>query len=503
MLETIREYASERLAEEPDFHASVRLNHATYYVDYSQQQWKHLTGIERESALKDFEANLENVRIAWRYWVSEKNLGQLQKLTDCLWLLYDARGWYWAIVELTTDLLDVIGSAPSSTENYKQEIVLQTSLGRVLMAIKGCTPEVESIYKGALELCERYGEIPNSFPILRALASFYTYLGQMDKSKSFGEQILGLAEQLDDDYMKIEGHLILGFSTAFSGDLHKGLEYLEKGIAIYKPALSKSKSFRFGNNPGLICYTTSAMCSWMLGYPERSSRFIKQVMVLSETLDHPSSKIYVLFHSGLLHHFKGEHAIALKYAKMALHICDNQEFHIWKAVVTCLHGAALASIGETEEGMAEFTHGLEKYAELNTPPIFWPMLLFIKAGVYIHSNKFEEGLDILDEASAILGQDSGNPILSELFRLKGEILLSVEPDELEKAETLFKHALEIAELHGAVAFELRAAVSLSRLWIRENKTEQSREIMNKAVEKFTEGFETEELKEAKALIELL
>ena len=503
MLETIREYASERLAEDPDFSASVRRKHATFYVDYSQQQWKHLTGNEREAALKDFEVNVENVRIAWRYWVSEKDPGQLQKVTDCLWLLYDARGWYSAIVELTTDLLNVIGSAPSTPESYRQEIVLQTSLGRVLMAIKGCTPEVESIYKGALELCEKYGEIPKSFPILRALASFYAYVGLMDKCISFGEQILGLAEQLDDEYMKVEGHLILGFSTAFSGDLHKGLDYLEKGIAIYQPDLSKSKSFRFGNNPGLICYTTSAICSWMLGFPERSNSFTEKALALAEKLDHPSSKIYVLFHSGLLHHFKGEHESALKYAKMALQISDNQEFHIWKAVVTCLHGAALASVGQIEEGMAEFTHGLEKYSELKTPPIFWPMLLFIKAGVYMHANKLKESLHILDEASAILGQDTGNPILSELNRLKGEILIMVSPDKLNQAEALFINALEIAVKHRTVTFELRAAVSLSRLWIRENKIRQSREIMSKAIDKFTEGFETAEFKEAKALFEQL
>ena len=500
MLETIREYASDRLAEDPDFGATVRRKHAMYFADFSEQQWKRLTGTEREAALRDFEINIENVQIAWQYWVTEKDLGQLQKLTDCLWLLFDARGWFSAIVELTTDLLKVLDTTPSTPERSRQEIMLQTSLGRVLMAIKGCTPEVEGIYKNALELCVKYGEIPKSFPILRALASFYAYIGSLEKCISFGEQILDLAERLDDRNAKVEGYLILGFSTAFTGDLQKGLEYLEKGVDTYNPDPGGSHSFRFGSNPGLICYTASAICSWMLGYPERSNKFTERALALSDKLDHPSSKIYVLFHSGLLHHYKREYEIALKYAEIALQIAENHEFQIWKAVVTCLHGAALAGIGQVEDGMEALHLGMEMYTELKTPPIFWPMLLLMKAGVYINAGKPREGLETIDEAFAIFGKAAGNPLLSELYRLKGEVLLMVSPDEYVQAETLLKQALGIARQHGTVTYELRAAVSLSRLWITKNKLKQSRQIMIEACDKFTEGFETVELKEARALL---
>ena len=500
MLETIREYASQKLAEDSEFSATAKRNHAIYYADFSQLQWKRLSSDEREIALSEFEANIENVQVAWHYWVSEGDLEQLHKLTDCLWLLFNARGWYTAIVELTTDLLNVLSSTPSTPERFKQEIMLQTSLGRVLMAIKGCTPEVEEIYKHALELCKKYGEIPKSFPILRALASFYIYVGDLENSLSFGEQILNLAEQLNDSDMKTEGYLLVGYSTAFTGDLQKGLDYLEKGILSYKPDLRKSRSFKFGNNPGIICHTTSAICLWMLGYPERSNKFMEGALALADKLNHPSSKIYALFHTGLLHHYRREEEIALTNVETALEIADKYEFQIWIAVVTCLHGAVLSAIGQTQDGMDEFNRGLEMYSELKTPPIFWPLLLLLKAGVYIQANKPKEGLEIIDEAFQIVGQAKGNPLLSELYRLKGDVLLIVSPEETDEAETLIKQAMEIAKKHRTATFELRAAVSLSRLWSKRGEVEQSKQILVQAYDKFTEGFTTTELIEAKDLL---
>jgi predicted ATPase/class 3 adenylate cyclase len=112
MLETIREYAAERLEAVPDLHNAVRHAHAAYFAEFVQQQWRRMTGYEREAAMKEMTAEVENLKIAWRYWVNEGDLEQLQKMIDGLWLLYDGRGWYQATVELTTELLNVLSSTP-------------------------------------------------------------------------------------------------------------------------------------------------------------------------------------------------------------------------------------------------------------------------------------------------------------------------------------------------------------------------------------------------------
>ncbi|HEV8420592.1 MAG TPA: adenylate/guanylate cyclase domain-containing protein [Actinomycetota bacterium] len=122
MLKTIKEYAAERLADVADVSDATRRVHAAYFADFARQQWEDLTGLRRDRALAAMAADIENLRIAWRYWVAERNLDQLNKLVDSLWLLYDARGWYHATIEVTTDLLDVLSSTPSTPERAMQEV---------------------------------------------------------------------------------------------------------------------------------------------------------------------------------------------------------------------------------------------------------------------------------------------------------------------------------------------------------------------------------------------
>src|SRR5688572_17090590 len=181
MLETIKEYAAERLEEDSEFSAVARRAHATYFAEFTQRQWERLSGDGREAALREMESDIENVQTAWRYWVEAKDLEQLSKLVDSLWLLYDVRGWYHAMVDLTNNLLHVLASTPSTPERAQQEIMLQTMLARALLATKGYTEEVEQAYARALKLCENAGEIPQLFPVLRGLASFYILRTEYEK----------------------------------------------------------------------------------------------------------------------------------------------------------------------------------------------------------------------------------------------------------------------------------------------------------------------------------
>ncbi len=500
MLETIREYAAERLEEDPEFSAAARRAHATYFADFTQRQWERLTGFGREAALGAMESDIENVRTAWRYWVAEGDLEQLRKLTDCLWLLYDARGWYHAMVALTADLLKVLASTPSTPERAQQEIMLQTSLARVLMAIKGCTSEVEEAYTRALELCQGPGEIPQLFPVLRGLASFYIFVGDFEKGARMGEQILSLAERQGDASMRVEGHLVLGYNLAFLSDLRLGLDHLEKGIVNYDPDQQRSRRFRLGNNPGVACFTTSALVLWMLGFPDRALKRANDAVALANRLNHPFSMAYALFHTGLLHLWRREMELVQGRAQAVLDIAEEHEFQIWRAVATCLHGAALTGMGQAEEGLMQTNRGMDLYQGMKTPPVFWPLLLFVQAGACGQAGRPGEGLVLLDAAIEILGQSSGSPILSELCRLKGNLLLALSPGNPAEAEPWLQQALEVAQARHARMLELRAAISLSRLWREQGKAEQGRRLLSDAYGRLTEGFTTADLQEARTLL---
>src|SRR6266545_4476955 len=235
----------------------------------------------------------------------QRDLDQLNKLLDSLWLVYDARGWYHATIDLTTDLLDILSSSPSTPERVAQEVTLRTSLARALMAIKGYTPEVEQAHTRALELFEGR-QFPQLFPVLRSLASFYNFRAEFDKGAQVGGEILRLAEQQNDTSMLVDGHLVLGANLAFLNDLHAGLEHLDKAIGYFRSEPYRSRPFRLGNNPGVACFTTSAFVLWLLGYPDRALERANDAVALATELEHPFSLAYALFHSGFLHLWRRE-----------------------------------------------------------------------------------------------------------------------------------------------------------------------------------------------------
>lgn len=500
MLETIREYAVERLEDDHAFSEAVRRAHATYFADFTQRQWEYLTGENREGILAGMESDIENIQTAWRYWVIDGNLEQLRKLTDGLWLIYDARGWYRATADLTNDLLKVLSSTPSTPELVQEQIVLQTSLARALLAVKGYTPEVEEAYARALELSQTSGEISQLFPVLRGLYSFYTFQGQFEKGLLIGKQILDLAERKNDNYMRLAGHFVLGSSLAFTGDNNLGLEHLAKGISFIDPDWHPSRRFSLGNYPGVPCFTTSAILLWGLGYPDQALQHANGAVELAKKINHPYSLAYALFHNGYLQFWMREVEHSLDYSLAVLDVANTHKFEIWNAVGICLQGASLAGLGKPEEGMSLIQQGMDIYQGLKSPPIFWGLLRSLQAGVCGYAGKTEQGLAYIDEAMAIPATGFGKVLLTELYQIKANLLLAHFPDKPAEADAWFQRALESAQEQGALMLELRAAISLTRIWQNTDKAEQGRRMLSQAYEKLTEGFNTIDLKDARALL---
>jgi predicted ATPase/class 3 adenylate cyclase len=501
MLETIREYAAERLDDLPEFGGTARRTHAAYFAEFARRQWEHLTGPRREPALASIAPDLENLRIAWRYWVAERDLGQLDKLVDSLWLLYDARGRYQATVELTTDLLDVLSSSPSTPERAGQEITLRTSLARTLMAIKGYTPEVEDAYARALELFEGEGELPRLLPVLRALASFYNYRAEFDKGAQVGQEILRLGEQQNDPSMRVDGHLVLGASLALLKDLHAGLDHLERAIAYSELQHPRSRRYRLGNDPVVASFTTSALVLWMLGFPDRALERANEAVALATKLQHPFTMAYALFHSGFLHLWRREAELARDRAVGVLAVVEEHDFQIWRALGTCLLGSAKTGLGRFDEGLAQISQGIDLYQGLKSPPVFWPLLRFVQAGAYGRAGRPAEGLPLIDEGIEIAGHGSGMTLLPELYLLKGDLLVALPNVDSAGAEPWFQRAFEVAHDLGARMPELRAAIRLCRLRRDQGDSEQGGRVLREVYDTFTEGTATADLTEARDLLE--
>jgi predicted ATPase/class 3 adenylate cyclase len=500
MLETIREYAAERLDDLPDFRAAARRAHAVHFADFAQRQWEHLSGDQHDTALAAMAAEIENLRLAWRYWVAEGDLDQLNKLIDSLWLLYDARGSYHATIELTTELLNVLSSTSSTPERAMQEVTLRTSLARTLMAINGYTREVEEAYTRALELFEGERELPQLFPVLRGLASFYNYRAEFEKGAQVGREILRLADAQDDPSMRVDGHLVLGSSLALHHDLHGGLDHLDKAIASFESQGHRPRRFRLGNNPGVASFTTSALTLWMLGFPDRARERATRAVTLATELGHPFSLAYALFHTGFLHLWRREPELMRDRAVGVLDVADEHDLQIWRALGTCLLGAAKTGLGRSEEGLAEVRDGITLYQGLRTPPVFWPLVLFVRAGTYARSGRPAEGLGLIEEAIEIADQGSGLTLLPEFYSLKGELLLDHEANG-PAAEPWFQQAFDVARDLDARMMQLRAGIGLCRSQQEQGDAQHGRELLRSVYATFTEGFTTPDLIDARDLLE--
>jgi tetratricopeptide (TPR) repeat protein len=403
-------------------------------------------------------------------------------------------------VELTTELLHVLASTVSTPERAREEIMLQISLARALLVTKGFTEEVEQAYVRALDLCQSAGEIPQLFPVLRALALFYAMRTEFEKSLQMGLRILELGERLDDPDIKVEGHLVVGTGIAWADDVRAGLEHLEQAIADYDPDRKRARRFSFGTNPGVIGRTVSGLFLWMIGYPERASKRTNDSIALARKLGHPFSLCYALFHCSLLNLWLGNMEIALERARELVDLAEEHGFPIWHAVGSCVRGASRIGMGSTNEGLALIEGGMNGYHGLKSPPVFWPMLLHMQAGAYGAASRPADGLSLLNDAIRTAAASPGKLLAPEFLGLKGELLLAISPANAAEAEGWLEQAVKIAQEVGAPMLELRAALRLSRLWRAQGKIEPARDLLAGAYAQFTEGFGLPDLLQAQALL---
>jgi predicted ATPase/class 3 adenylate cyclase len=502
MLETIREYAGERLDANP-LGPPVRRAHATHYADLAARLRRDLVGTERDRAMATMTAEAENLRIAWRFWIAESDLGQLTKLSDSLMILNEARGWYHDTVELTTDLLAVLARTSSTPELVGQEVALRMSLARALMATQGFTPEVAEAYERVLTLFESGQELRQHYSVLRGLASLYLLRTEFDKGRELGARILALAEQEDDPNMRIDGHLVVGSTLAFTGDLQGGLAHLDAAIGLFESSPARAIGSRMGNDPRVACLTTSAFSLWLVGFPDRAVERADAAIALARRLEHPYTSAYAQFHSGLLHLWRREPEVVLDRALRLLEIADEYDFRIWSAIGGCLLGAAQTALGQAETGLAQVRQGMAAYQGLVTPPVFWPMLLSVDAGASRLAGLAAEGLPRIDAAIELMGgPESSSVLVPELLVLRGDIQAALGTTDVGggPAESSYQDARESARRLGVRMSELRATTRLCASVPAVARDERIRDLRS-VLDTFTEGFGTADLADAHEALE--
>jgi predicted ATPase len=273
-------------------------------------------------------------------------------------------------------------------------------------------------------------------------------------------------------------------------------------MALYDSQKHRSHAFVYGQDPGVACQSFAAKPIWVLGYPDQALHGINEALTLAQEFAHPFSLAFALTMAAVVHQFRREAQTVQQRAEAVIAVSTEQGFPHWLAYNTILRGWALTARGEGAEGIARMRRGLVAYrgtgAELHRP-----YFLSLLAEAYGEAGQPEEGLKVLVEALAMVDTTGERNWEAELHRRKGELLLMQQGQRVGEAEECFWKALDIARRQQAKSLELRAVMSLSRLWQQQGKKEEVRQMLADIYGWFTEGFDTVDLKEAKALLQEL
>ena len=408
-----------------------------------------------------------------------------------------------AIGHLTTGL-QLLTRLPETPERLQQELGIQATLGLALIATKGyAAPDVEHTYAQARTLCQRLGETPQLFPVLHGLWVFYLVrAATLQAGRELAGQLLDIATRQDDPALLLEAHMTLGVTLCHSGELVAALAHLDAGRTLYDPQQHQAHASLYGQDPGVACLSYGAIMLWYLGYPDQALRWAHEALRLAEQLTSPFSLAFARFFLSLVHQHRREVPATREHVETLLALTTAHHFPYWIAHGTVMSGWVRTMEGQREAGMADFHQGLVLCQIIggNLARTHWLSLL---AEVYGNAGQHAAGLTVVEEALT-LGDKNGEQFYrAELYRLKGELLLGRSMAQTGEAEACLQQALAVARRQQAKAWELRAAMSLARLWQQQGKRVEARELLGPVYGWFTEGFDTADLQEAKALLEEL
>ncbi len=419
--------------------------------------------------------------------------------------------------------LELLQTFPTTPERDERELRLDLALVESLIVTKGYgAQEVERACARARELCRQGGEPHQLLLVLLGLSGWYLARAELQPARELGEQLLRLAHSAHDPTLLPAVHLVLGQPLFHLGELVLAHTHLEQSTVLYDRRTYHPPTDSSRRDPGVASLCYEAWVLWLLGYPEQALNRTHAAFSLAQELADPLELALALNYASGLHYFRRERQTAQEQAEAAIRLSTEREFPFWAAMGTLLRGWALAMHGRGEEGVAQMSQGLAAWRSMGAV-VGQPGFLAMLAEAQGEAGQAEEGLRTLADGFALVAKTGERYYEVELYRLKGELTLqkgardwglgtgsaspqapSLKPQVpsgvAQEAEECFLKAIEIAQRQQGKSLELRAAMSLARLWQRQGKITEARELLEEIYGWFTEGFDTKDLQDAAALL---
>lgn len=395
----------------------------------------------------------------------------------------------------------LLNGLPESLERNQQELGLQLGLGMALILAKGYSdPEVQRAFTQAEGLCARLGETPDLYPALWGLWSYYLVRGDYQASHKVGQRLFALAEKQNDSDLLLEAHTSQGLNFLNGGcDLELARTHFESALRIYDYEQHFSHASRYSQDPGIVSLGALAWTLWLQGYPDQALAKHEECLKLARRRSHDFSLAWGLGYGASFRQFRREVQIAKQLAEEGIAFSNEHGFPIWALAASFSLGWALNQSGQAEKAV-ELLQAVTTTWHAMGAQITRPHQLGLLADALGRANQVQKGLMLLEEALDEARATGEEYYEAELYRLKGELLLKLDQSALTKAESGFRQSLEVARRQGAKSWELRTAMSLMRLERGRGPSEESRRMLADIYGRFTEGFDTPDLRDAKTLL---
>jgi predicted ATPase len=391
----------------------------------------------------------------------------------------------------------LLETLPPSRERDEQELAFQTYMGISMVSSKGYgAPEVWKACSRAQELCDQLKR-PVSSPILRTLAIAHLSRTEFDQALIIGNQLLERAKQEQDNVLIVEAHYVLGVTLSWQGSYHQSNWHLDQALALYDPAQAHIHIALYSQDPKAICLIRQALHFSCLGYPDRARQASQEAHAYTLELSHPFTRAYILYWDTLHHLFRHETQKTRELAEATIHISSEYQLAFWYTSALILRAWSVAEQAEPELVIAEMEKGSAAFEAIGGGFLqaFRGALL---AEQYGRQGDTKKGLMLVNEGITRVERGGEGWCEPELFRIKGELLQM--QGEVIDAEIAFRRALAVAHRQEAKLLELRAALSLARLWPAHSCPMEVKQLITSLYHWFSEGFDLPDLLAARAFI---
>jgi class 3 adenylate cyclase/predicted ATPase len=415
-----------------------------------------------------------------------------------------------ALVEAAEQLsqaLAQIATLPSTPDLRREQVILQVALLNTLMHVKGYgAPETKAAVvrvKALIEQAERLGEPPDDPSLLLSalfgqwIVNFISFNG--DVARELAARFLAFGKKEGNAVPLMIGHRTMGSTLAFMGDLVGARVHYNEALALYHAAEHRRLMTRFGQDLRVTCVAFRSMLLWLLGYPEAALNGADCALLEARQIEHAATLMFTLNFPILINTYCGNYDAANERLKELVILAEEKRAPFRKAEGVLRQGYILTLTGEATKAVEMVTSGIELWRSAGST-IFTPEHEFMLAIAHADSGQFDDAWRCIGKAITAMQATKERWCEAEAHRVAGEIALKSPQRDVAKAQAYFEHSLTVARAQQAKSWELRAAMSLARLLSDQGKRQTAHDLLAPIYDWFTEGFDTSDLRKAKALL---